>query len=428
MTPAARLAAIIDLLGQVQESKSAADRLLSDWQRANRYAGAKDRRAIAEGFYAALREQGARRWRIAEAGAGLTPRLLAMADGETPLEQWQSLCTGQGYAPPPLSDEECRVLGTAPAAPPLNARLNLPDWLGEKLAAQFGDGFEAEMAAMAGRAPADLRVNRLKAGRAEVLARLEAEGIAAEPTPYSPLGIRLAQPIRLETHPLYREGLIEPQDEAAQLAGLLVDARPGQLVVDLCAGAGGKTLLLAAEMKDRGRLIATDNNDRRLARLGPRLARAGLSCVEAVPAARLVDTVVGLAGQADRVLLDVPCSGSGTWRRNPEARWRLSQSTLDELREVQLGLLRRGWSLLKPGGKLLYATCSLLAEENDGIVDAFRASHADVTEPGIETAWPAGEAGAYPWPGEARLRLTPRRHNTDGFFAALLAKPAAGPV
>ncbi len=427
MTPAARLAASIEILGGVLGSNQAADRLLTQWQRGNRYAGSKDRRAIAEMVYAALREQGLRRWRLAAAEAPLTPRGLLMADPAQPLAHWQALCDGSRYGPPRLSDEETAALARLPdvAEAPLWARVNLPPELAELCEARFGADTEAELAALNGRAPLDLRINSLRTTRANVLEQLAAEGIEAAPTPYSPLGIRLAQQGRLETHPLYLNGLVEPQDEAAQLAALLLGARPNETVVDLCAGAGGKTLALAAQMKNRGRLIAADLDFRRLERLKPRLARAGIDIVETMAGAKLPAMLEALEGKADRVFVDVPCSGSGTWRRNPETRWRFGPAALEELQAAQRGLLAQGLRLLKPGGRLVYATCSILPLENDAQVDwALESSdqgglHADVTEISLAQAWAEALSTSCPLAG-SRLALTPLRHGTDGFFAAIL--------
>ncbi|WP_341703456.1 hypothetical protein [Ferrovibrio sp.] len=241
MTPAARLAASIEIVGTILERAAAADRVLAEWQKHNRYAGAKDRRAVADQVYAVLRDQGMRRWRLQAAGAELTPRLLVMADASTPLAEWQRLCDGGRYAPPALSEDEAAALARLPSDEdaPLWARGNLPEAVLPLAEAAFGADTDMELAALNGRAPLDLRVNLLKATRDHVLEQLRGEGITAAPAPFSPLGIRIPEKVRLEQNSLYRDGLIEPQDEAAQLAGLLADARAGQCVIDLCAGAGG---------------------------------------------------------------------------------------------------------------------------------------------------------------------------------------------
>lgn len=426
MTPAARLAASIEIISEILERAAAADRVVTDWQRRSRFAGSKDRRAVSETVYAVLREQGMRRWRIEEAGAELTPRLLVFADAATPLHVWKELCAAGGYGPPPLDETEIGALSRLPSdeAAPLWARANLPPVIAEMVQASFGADTEMELAALNGRAPLDLRVNLLKSNREVVLEQLRADGIAAAATPLSPIGIRIPERVRLDMNSLYRDGLIEPQDEAAQLAGLLVDARPDETVIDLCAGAGGKTLLLSACMRNQGEVHAADNDQRRLERLSPRLDRAGARNIVVHDADTLPQLLQTYEGRADRVLLDVPCSGSGTWRRNPEGRWRYDPASLDEVLRRQRGLLADGAKLVRPGGRLVYATCSILPAENDDQADWFIKHHVEFTALPLAEAWPSGITEQRICSGD-RLRLTPYRHGTDGFFAAAFRKRAA---
>jgi 16S rRNA (cytosine967-C5)-methyltransferase len=270
---------------------------------------------------------------------------------------------------------------------------------------------EAETAALLGRAPLDLRVNRLKGGRADARAALP----EAVPTPLSPLGLRLPEGSRVEEMQAWRSGLVEVQDEGSQLIALACEAKPGMLVVDLCAGAGGKTLALAAGMEDRGRIVAADTDRGRLSRMEPRLRRAGASLVET----RLLDpgkekaALADLRGQADIVLVDAPCSGTGTWRRNPETRWRLTPDRLERLVSLQAYLLEIAVELVKPGGRVVYAVCSLLAEEGRGQAEALAGSSL-VPDPS------AIEAGRAAGPG---LLLTPGHDGTDGFFVARWKAP-----
>lgn len=425
MRPSARFAAGIDILEAVLRSNRAADRILVEWQRSNRYAGAKDRRAISEQVYAALREQGLRRWRLAEVGVSVSARNLMLADSQVSPEERAALLEPGPHSAPPLTEQESDWIARLPdiGRAPLWARLNIPEELADLAAAAFGPDVEAECTALNDRAALDLRVNLLRSRRDDVLAQCRAIGIDAQPTPYSPLGIRLHQHLRLEKHPLYEGGLVEPQDEAAQVAGLLLGAGPGETIIDLCAGAGGKTLLFAAQMRNRGRLIAADHDPRRLARLPPRLRRAGVTCVETFGPDRLPDLLREMAGQADRVFLDVPCSGSGTWRRNPEARWRFSRAALAELQAAQQGLLEQGASLVRPGGSLVYATCSIFPDENDRQVERFlgSAAGAGFREKTLPESWQNVAPGLCPLQGN-RLSLTPLRHQTDGFFAAVLQR------
>lgn len=425
MTPAARLAASTEIIAEILERAAAADRVVTEWQRRSRFAGAKDRRAISETVYAVLREQGMRRWRIQAAGGALTARLLVFADAATPLHVWRELCAAGGYGPPPLDEAEIAALSKLPSDEdaPLWARANLPPEVAAMVQDAFGADTDMELAALNGRAPLDLRVNTLQANRETVLEQLRADGIAAAATPLSPIGIRIPERVRLDMNSLYRDGLIEPQDEAAQLAGLLVDAKPDETVIDLCAGAGGKTLLLAACMRNQGVLHACDNDPRRLARLSPRLERAGARNIVIRDADAMPDLLRELEGKADRVLLDVPCSGSGTWRRNPEARWRYDPASLEDVLRRQRGLLSDGAKLVRPGGRLVYATCSILPAENGAQADWFLAHHAEFTPLPLADAWPQGISDQRIRSGD-RLILTPYRHGTDGFFAAAFRRQA----
>ncbi len=409
MTPAARLQAAIELYGDIIDRRVAADRTITSWFRTRRFAGSGDRRAITELVYTALRRRGELAWSM-EAD---TARLVVLRASGEPVERLVELCSGTGYAPAVLDAAEQAALATERSGMSVWARVNCPEWLWPKFVARFGDTTADEIAALAGRAPLDLRVNTLKATRDAVLASFAADGIAAEATPLSPTGIRLEAKLRLDANVLFLDGQIEPQDEAAQLASLLVDARPGMTVVDACAGAGGKTLALAATMRNEGKLIALDRDRGRLARLKDRAARAGatLAMVDEFDAA-----AAALAGKADRVLLDVPCSGTGTWRRNPEARWHLTPEDLDRHRERQADLLRRGAGMVASGGRLIYATCSVLPEEDEAVVDAFLAENQSFSRAeGLNL--PPGVSGP-------DLVLTPLRHGTDGFFTAVLQRRA----
>jgi 16S rRNA (cytosine967-C5)-methyltransferase len=297
---------------------------------------------------------------------------------------------------------------------------DLPDWLWDAL----GVALPAERDALARSwlAPAalDLRVNPLKTTREAAQAALAADGIASTPTPYSPLGLRVVGKPALQHHPLFTSGAIEVQDEGSQILGYLVAPRRGEMVVDFCAGAGGKTLLLGALMRSQGRLYAFDISQRRLANLKPRLARSSLSNVYPV---RIEDErdrhVKRLAGKIDRVLVDAPCTGFGTLRRNPDLKWRQPQTAVGELAAKQTRLLAAAATLVKPGGRLVYATCSVLPDENEAIVEGFLAAHHEFA-PGNAAAELA-RAGIALDTGRM-LRLYPHRHGCDGFFAAVLER------
>jgi 16S rRNA (cytosine967-C5)-methyltransferase len=431
VTPGGRLAAVLELLGEIDQSARPADLVAGAYLKARRYIGAKDRRAIADRVWGILRRRARLDWWLRREAREPTPRMrlladLALADHLKP-EAAAADFTGGTHGANTLAPDEWALLQALKGRDlfhhdmPAWVRGEYPEWLEPRLAALFGDGLATEMGALRDEAPVDLRVNTLKVDREQARARLAAEGLDAEPTPLSPIGLRLPARAALAAQPAFREGLVEVQDEGSQLVALLTDARPGQAVVDYCAGAGGKTLALAATMANKGRLVACDVNSRRAERAGLRLRRAGVHNVTR----RLLEGehdrwVKRQAGSFDRVLVDAPCSGSGTWRRNPDAKWRLTPQGLDELLAVQWTILASAARLVRPGGRLVYATCSLLAEENemqvDRLLEGGRFRRLSVAE-----LWTGMVGSACPVAGPD-LRLTPARHHTDGFFAAVLGR------
>jgi 16S rRNA (cytosine967-C5)-methyltransferase len=392
MTPAARVQAAIGLLDQVIAAARAhgapADRILADWFKANRFAGSKDRRAVRELVYRAIRACGP----VPASGRAAMLRLA----GEDPAIA--PLFDGSSYGPASIEPgEPVADGGVAPA------------WLTERLAGSGVDG--AEAAALLDRAPLDVRVNALRADRGGL-----ALPVAGEQLP-TPQGLRLPFGTQVEQWAEFRDGLIEVQDCGSQLACEAVAARPGETVIDLCAGAGGKTLALAAAMGGQGILIAADTDRGRLSRLAPRAGRAGALVAETVllnPGSE-AEALAAWCGKADAVLVDAPCSGSGTWRRNPEARWRLDEAELARLVALQRHVLEVAAPLVRPGGRLIYVTCSLLDEEGAGQVDQFLAAHA-----GWRANPPALPLGSARGQG---IRLSPFHVGTDGFFIARLEKP-----
>jgi len=401
-------------LAAVLEFRHPADAVLSRYLRAHPVLGQQDRAFIAETVFAVLR-----RLRLLETLAeGRDPRRLVLA-ALTRL-RGISLRELDAVMKPRERDWLADLKGRA-EDDTLAVRCDLPDWLLARLQRQYG---EAELLALAqalqSSAPLDLRVNLIKAEREAVLARLAADGIAARATPYSPLGVRLEGKPQINRHPLFLEGAIEIQDEGSQLLCQLLAPRRGEMVADFCAGAGGKTLALGALMRSSGRLYAFDVSERRLAGLKPRLARSGLSNVHPQWLANESDArLKRLAGKLDRVLVDAPCTGLGTLRRSPDLKWRQDERTLAERRAKQDLILAAACRLVKPGGLLLYATCSLLDEENSEVVQSFLSTHAqfELRPANIALAQQriALDTGAY-------LRLAPQVHGTDGFFAALLAR------
>jgi 16S rRNA (cytosine967-C5)-methyltransferase len=299
---------------------------------------------------------------------------------------------------------------------------DIPDWLEPHLAAVYGRRLEDEMAALNAAAPIDLRVNSLRADRETARRALAAEHITAEPTPWSPLGLRLKHRAPLAGTSVFKDGFVEVQDEGSQLAALLADARPGMRLVDFCAGAGGKSLALAAGMNNRGKLVACEVSAWRLERSARRLRRAGVSNVERRTLTSERDPwVKHHAKSFDRVFVDAPCLGIGSWRRNPDGKWRARPQDLAELVERQRDILASASRLVKPGGRLIYVTCSLLREENEDQAEAFLAAHPDFALYPAARAWEETIGGRSP-AGDEYLRLTPARHGTDGFFTAIFER------
>jgi 16S rRNA (cytosine967-C5)-methyltransferase len=431
MTPGACVAAAIDILAAIEPGERPADDIAAIYLRRRRYIGAKDRAQISGHVYAVLRHRAALDWWLARASKGevaarARSRMIAallLIDGKKPDDIVASF-DGDRFRPQPLAPAEERLARglagrtlTHPEMPRAVAS-DLPAWLEPHLAAVYGRRLEDEMAALNMAAPIDLRVNALKADRAAAQRALALDQVAAEPTPWSPLGLRLKHRAPLSGTSAFKEGLVEVQDEGSQLAALLADARPGMRVVDFCAGVGGKTLGLAAAMKNRGKLVACDVADWRLARAGQRLRRAGISNVERRVLASERDLWVKRhAGTFDRVLVDAPCLGIGSWRRNPDGKWRATPQDLAELIVRQHDILQSAARLVKPGGRLTYVTCSLLREENEAQAEAFLAAHSDFALYPIARVWAETIGGRSPG-GDDTLRLTPARHGTDGFFVA----------
>jgi 16S rRNA (cytosine967-C5)-methyltransferase len=404
------------VLSELLRSTFPADMVVSRYFRQNRELGHADRGFVAETVFTVLRRK---RSLSARCGDDVTSRRLLLA----------ALACVQGLnrreLDVVLNEVEGKWLAQAKAIKLEDlqpaVRCDLPDWLYEALVVQFG---ETEVQALAvglnQSAPLDLRVNLLKAESRDVLARLLADGLAAEACPYSPIGIRLVGKPALSKYPLFIDGRIEVQDEGSQLLGFLLQPKRGEMVADFCAGAGGKTLLLGAMMRSQGRLYAFDVAEKRLAKLKPRLARSGLSNVHPVRIESENDIKIKrLAGKLDRVLVDAPCSGLGTLRRNPDLKWRQTPDSVAELTAKQGAILAAASGLVKKGGRLVYATCSLLDAENDAVVNAFLAAHPAFVALSAEEVFAKQEISINC--GE-RLRLLPHRHGTDGFFAAVMER------
>ncbi len=396
-----------------------ADRTLSEFFREHRDLGRQDRAMVAETAYALLR-----RLRLLQhVTQTANPRRLVLAT--LALVQGHNVREFEGVVHRRDLEWLAEVKAAAQAPLPFEVACNLPDWVVARLRATMDDERIAALAEALNRpAPLDLRVNLMKGERDAVAAALAADGMPAVPTPYSPWGLRMADKPALARHPLFLDGTIEVQDEGSQLLAVLTGARRGEMVADFCAGAGGKTLALGAAMRSSGRVYAFDVSEKRLAKLKPRVARSGLSNVHP----QRIDSerdprVRRLAGKIDRVLVDAPCSGLGTLRRNPDLKWRQREEDLAELTAKQAAILASASVLVKPGGRLVYATCSLLPEENEAVVEAFLAAHPEFERRSAAATLEEARV-AVPAQVDDYLRLRPDVHDTDGFFACVMARRA----
>lgn len=411
----------VALLEEVLRFDAAADGVISRYFREYPSLGATVRALMAEGTYGALRQRSVYA-QLAQSGSGPIARrllLLSLADLEV---------DASAAASPAELDWLAHTRQVDRCTMPLVVQSNLPEWLWTRLVAQFGEEEAMALARSLNRsASLDLRVNRLKADRASVLAQLAESGpmFEAAPTPYAPDGVRLVHKAPINRHPLFDAGALEVQDEGSQLLAQLVAPRRGEMVVDFCAGAGGKTLALGALMRNTGRLYAFDVSAKRLERFRPRLARSGLSNVFPVVIADEHDIKIKrLAGKIDRVLVDAPCSGLGTLRRNPDLKWRQTPESVREMTLKQASILASASRLVKVGGHLVYATCSLIPDENEAIVDAFLAAHPEFKRTSVASEFTRQKIAIEDAGGET-LHLYPHRHGTDAFFAAILTRRAA---
>jgi 16S rRNA (cytosine967-C5)-methyltransferase len=429
MIPSARISAAIEVLADIETARRPASDALKEWGLKRRFAGSSDRAAIAGLVYDALRRKASSAFIMEEA----TPRanvlgMLALERGHD-IAQIDALFDGGRFAPEPLTPLERHAVTDADLskAPPHVAG-DYPEWLDGSLATVFGEARVEEGAALSSRAPLDLRVNTLKGDREEALGLLS--DLAPQRARWSPVGLRIEQKPEaknpaIHAEPAFIRGLIEIQDEGSQLAALFAGARNGEQVVDLCAGAGGKTLALAAALDNTGQLFATDTDKRRLAPIHARLDRAGARNVQVRTPEKSGNELADLKGQIDLVLIDAPCTGTGSWRRNPDAKWRLRPGALDIRRKEQEKVLERAVPLLKPGGRIAYITCSVLDEENGAQVRAFVKRHPGFSiTPLLSLTSALGERGLMfqraVLASTEGLLMTPRRTGTDGFYISVL--------
>lgn len=437
MTPSARIQAAIDLWQKIDDARIPMDNICGDFFRMRRFIGSKDRADIAERVYAMMRAYARLGWWCGQTGMADTARgrvLLSflLIDGKT-LAALEALCNGRQYHPMPLSSQEKQALSKAEGQKLTHrdmldsTRVECPEWAAERLKVLFGSAFEAEMTAMIPPAMLDIRVNTLKTSVAAAIESLAKDGIEATLCEYSPVGLRLTAKAFLSKTKAFTKGEIEIQDEGSQLLALICGAAPGMQVLDYCAGGGGKTLALASMMDNKGRIVAMDIDAKRLLKGKPRYKRAGVHNIETrgILEEQNKKWFRRQKGTFDAVLVDAPCSSSGTWRRNPDLRWRHFGPSHAEIEAMQKEILGRVEKTVKPGGRLVYATCSLFREENEAQVEAFLAGNPHFRLVPFPRVWrDAGLAAPCPVTGDY-LRLTPLRHKTDGFFAAVMEKTAA---
>lgn len=429
MTPGARVAATIELLDEiVSRSERPADLVANAYFRTRRFIGGGDRRAVADRVWGILRRYGQLFWWLERtrhpdrSARGIVQADLMLHEG-LKLAELDAMFDGGRYRPAPLDDGERRALrqmeGHSLPHPeqPDWVRLNVQEWVAPHLREAYGEAWGREIAALEAPPPVDLRVNRLKATVEEARAALAREGIETEPMRYARDGLRLKRRLSVVTSQAFRDGLVEIQDEGSQLVAALVDAQPGMQVADYCAGAGGKTLAMAAGMDNKGRVVAMDVLETRLDRSAQRLRRAGAHNVERRAIADNAKWLKRHKETFDRVLVDVPCTGTGTWRRNPDGRWTLQPQDLEELVPKQAGILDAAARLVKPGGGLVYATCSVLPAEDERQIEAFVARHPEFSVVPVTDLDLPAETAAGPY-----MRLSPLRHGTDGFFAAAMVR------
>ena len=443
MTPAARNQAVIELLDDLLESLESAgpslESLIRRYFAQRRYAGSSDRRQVREITYQIMRAFQHLVWRL-EAAGGYAPsaRNLLIAYLIQCAEDPAAVFSGQKYAPDPLDEAEYRLAKglEATGQGPAWARLNCPHWMFAWFEKRFGEAIEDGLAALNERAPLVLRTNRLKGDRQAAATALQAEGVATAPGQIVSDALFVDDGAYIQAGAAYRQGWVEIQDEGSQMAAALVDPQPGMTVIDLCAGAGGKTLALAATMHNEGRLVAADIAAAKLSELAKRADRAGVTNIEIVELEPSPDTdrparqLMTFKGVAERVLVDAPCSGTGTWRRQPELRLRFNTKRLNAILELQRGLLDQAATLVAPGGRLIYVTCSLLPAENEAQCAGFLNRHADWQNLDWKRIWSAAEPNPAPRSlslAPDYLQLAPHLHGTDGFFVSIFEAPSRLP-
>lgn len=405
MQTPARYQAVLELIGEIFKDMRPADGIIDDYLKSRKYIGSKDRRFIADTVWEIIRNRMKLEF---DAGSKEYRKILLMYLKHKG-EDAAAIFSGGQYAPQALSEEEKQWLKQDNEEPyPPYVEAECPQWLFEKI------GDMQALKALNVPASADFRIN--VKSREAVIEQMKAEGYCVYPTPYSPLGLRSDDRISLGNCVAYREGQIEVQDEASQIAALLCDVRPEHKIVDYCCGAGGKSLAMAYLLQNKGHIFAHDIEKKRLMALKPRMERLNIKNIE------LIDFLATSDKDFDRFIIDAPCSGTGTWRRSPDAKFRLNQNMLTKLTAIQAGILRTAYEKTKPGGRIIYITCSVLAEENENITEAFVQDYPDMQFVNLRTLWEQKTAAPYPYHSDRCLRMSPYMTGTDGFFIAVMEK------
>lgn len=428
MKEAAHYQATIELLELIEERRMPADRCMADYFRKRRYIGAKDKRAISELLYTVLRQKLSFTWLLQQQSLNVEPRTLASLTLIFKNKDIEEFFKVDKYAPKPFSDEVIkrlsRIQPTELKNAPKHVQLNIPEWLLAKFDAQLGERLDEEMSVINSRAQTDIRVNTLKSTREELLKNIDAAGFDASPTTISEWGLRFNQRVALFNMPEFKKGWFEIQDEGSQLLAMITGVEAGNKVVDFCAGAGGKTLAMAAMMQNKGVIYACDVHSKRLAELSKRVKRAGIDTVRSHVLSSEQDKWVKHHRQKmDVVLIDAPCTGTGTWRRSPDSRWNMTADSLQQLCDTQQAILASASRLVKPGGRLVYATCSLLPDENEAQIEQFLASNDNFERGMLDNATLEQHSDKLIL-DEHQVRTLPALTGTDGFYAAVLQRKA----
>ena len=428
MTPGARIQAAVEVLSEMALSRSAGDNVVRRYMRSRRYIGSKDRRDITQRVWRVERHRARLSWSLDEDAPSARQLIFAdsLINDDLDILDLENLCNGDTYTPLPLSAKEKASVNLTKGrlfnqCPP-DVASECPVWLWPYFQDLFGEETQVEISALSEESRVDVRINTMKASRDEAKALLKEEGLSTHETAFSPIGLSFPSRVSLQSTKAFSSGMIEVQDEASQIAAMLVDPKPNHFVLDFCAGSGGKSLAIAAAMAGKGQVVATDTDAERLAKSKVRIRRSGIKTIKT----RVLDSEntnwqKRQRKSFDRVLVDAPCSGTGTWRRRPDEKWRFSEKDLDSYINAQDSILGEASRFVRPLGRLIYVTCSLLKQENEDRVNNFLSNHEHFHSLSVGDIWKSVFSTRFPGRGRY-LRLSPRRHKTDGFFVAIIQR------